>query len=70
MIPYVYFGILLTEVEAECSSSFGSTGKRCKSGAEMYRNDDEAHAHLSKASLTVAIFSGHWPSSVTFFGNI
>ncbi len=27
MIPYVYFGILLTEVEAECSSSFGSTGK-------------------------------------------
>jgi hypothetical protein len=36
----------------------------------MYRNDDEGHAHLSKASLAVAIFPGRWPSSVTFFGNI
>jgi hypothetical protein len=51
MIPYVYFGILLTEVEAECSSSFGSTGK-CREEAHCSQGEQTKglHHYLSIAS--------------------
>lgn len=51
MILYVYFGILLTEVEAECSSSFGSTGK-CREEAHCSQGEQTKglHHYLSIAS--------------------
>jgi hypothetical protein len=51
MILYVYFGILLTEVEAECSGSFGSTGK-CREEAHCSQGEQTKglHHYLSIAS--------------------
>ncbi|CAK9190893.1 unnamed protein product [Sphagnum troendelagicum] len=78
MIPYVYFGILLTEVEAECSSSFGSTGK-CREEAHCSQGEQTKglHPYLSIASTclkqnasSLCTSCCHWPSSGTFFGNI
>ncbi len=51
MIPYVYFGILLTEVEAECSGSFGSTSK-CREATHCSQGEQTKglHHYLSIAS--------------------
>jgi hypothetical protein len=51
MIPYVYFGILLTEVEAECLGSFGSTSK-CREAAHCSQGEQTKglHHYLSIAS--------------------
>ncbi len=51
MIPYVYFGILLTEVEAECPGSFGSTSK-CREAAHCSQGEQTKglHHYLSIAS--------------------